>query len=409
LLIGGNHIKRSAWLLSIWCLFCLSANAQSFSLKNPGDTESIPFELVRNLMVIKLKINGKGPYNFVLDTGVGYMLITEPSLVDSINIQSKHTVTIHGFGVGSDFEAYITDPLKVDINGLTSNNVNAAIFKKDNFGLSAYAGKTIHGLLGYEFFNSLAVKITFADSTLTVSAPGDMRYFKRGSKIPITIEDRKPYLNAKVTFANGLEKQSKLIVDLGAGHFISLENLEHKNEIQQKFIDANLGVGINGLINGTLSRIKEVDLGKYKVKNVIAAFPDNDQHPKGVARDGNLGIGLLKKFEVIIDYPNNMLYLKPGVEYRKRDEHDMSGLTYYVFRDDYVHVVIDKVEPQSAGSEAGLRKGDEIEMININYTAKMSLQQIDDLFRSRDGRLFFLLIFRDKKYIPMHLTLKRRI
>jgi hypothetical protein len=391
------------------CLFCVTANAQSFSLKTPGGIETIPFELVRNLMVIKLKINNKGPYNFVLDTGVGYMLITEPSLVDSINIENKHTVTIHGFGQGSDFEAFITNPLQIDIEGLTSNNVNAALFKKDNFGLSAYAGKTIHGLLGYEFFSRLAVKINFADSTLTVSDPADMNYYRRGAKIPISIEDRKPYLNTKVTFADGTEKQSKLIIDLGAGHFVSMENLENKNELQKKFIKANLGVGINGLINGTLSRIKQVELGKYKVKNVIAAFPDNDKYAKSILRDGNIGIGLLKKFDVIFDYPNNMLYLKPGIEYKKREEHDMSGLTYYVFRDNYVHVVIDKVEPESAGSDAGLKKGDEIEMINVTSTANMSLQQIDDLFKSRDGRPFFLLIFRDEKYIPMHLTLKRRI
>ncbi|MCC8425025.1 aspartyl protease family protein [Mucilaginibacter sp. UR6-11] len=396
-------------MTGISCFICLTATAQSFSLKNSGSTETIPFELVRNLIVIKLKINNQGPYNFVLDTGVGYMLITEPSLVDSIKIESKHTVTIHGFGEGGDFEAYITNPLKIDINGVTGNNVSAAIFKKDNLGLSAYAGKTIHGLIGYEFFSRLAVKINFSDSTLTVSDPLDMRYYKRGAKIPITIEDRKPYLNTKVTFANGTEKQSKLIIDLGAGHFISIENLENKNTLQKKAISANLGVGINGLISGTLSRIKQVELGKYKVNDVIAAFPDNDKNPKAIARDGNLGIGLLRKFDVIFDYPDNLLYLKPGAEYKKHDEHDMSGLTYYVFRDDFVHVIVDKIEPGSAGSEAGLQKNDEIVMINLNPAAEMSLQQIDDLFKSRNGRSFFLLIYRDKKYLPMHLTLKRRI
>jgi hypothetical protein len=378
-------------------------------MDHDGQVETIPFQLVRNLIVVKLKINNHGPYNFVLDTGVGYMLITEPSLIDSIGIVSKRPLKKQGFGEGNDFEAYVTNPLKIDLHGVVSNNVNAAIFKEDNFGLSAYAGETIHGLLGYEFFNKLAVKIDFVDTTLVVSDPVDMRYYRRAAKIPLTIEDRKPYLTSKVTFADGTEKQTKLIVDLGAGHFISFENLKDKNKLQKKFIGANLGVGINGLISGDLSRIKEVQLDKYKVKNVIAAFPNDDKNPKAVPRDGNLGIGLLKKFNVIFDYPNNMLYLKPGVEFKRHDEHDMTGLTYYTFKDDYVHVVIDKVEPGSAGSDAGLQKGDEIDMININSVANMSLQQIDDLFRSRDGRPFFLLIFRDKKYIPVHLTLKRRV
>ena len=65
----------------------------------------------------------------------------------------------------------------------------------------------IHGLLGYEFFNNLAVKIDFADSTISVSRPKDIRLFKKGNKIPLTIENRKPYVQAKVTFPNGTQNK----------------------------------------------------------------------------------------------------------------------------------------------------------------------------------------------------------
>src|ERR1700760_215094 len=106
-------------------------------MDDPGDVVTIPFELVRNLIVVKLKINNHGPYNFVLDTGVGYMLITEPSLIDSIGIENKRTFKIHGLGEGNDFEAYVTNPLQIDLHGVMGNNVSAAIFKQDNFGLSA--------------------------------------------------------------------------------------------------------------------------------------------------------------------------------------------------------------------------------------------------------------------------------
>lgn len=411
MLLSVIHIKRycNAALLSVLCFFCLSANAQFFSLKNPNGSQTIPFKLVRNLVVIKLKINNKGPYNFVLDTGVGYMLITEPSLVDSVEVSSKRMVKIHGFGEGNDFEAYITNTLKVDIPGLISNNVSAALFKKDNFGLSDYAGIPIHGLLGYEFFSHLAVKISFPDSTIKVSLPGHMRYYRKAEKIRMSVEDRKPYITANVTFANGFEKQSKLIIDLGAGHCLSMENLDNKNKLQYNFINADLGMGINGRISGTLSRIKEINIGKYKLKDVITAFPDKDTTKQTVPRDGNIGIGLLKKFNVIFDYPNNMLYLKSASGFKRRDEHDMSGLTYYTVHDKAQHIIIDKVEPSSAGSTAGLLKGDEIMMINLYSVVDLSLQQIDDLFKSRDGRPFVLLIYRNNNYLTIHLTLKRRV
>jgi hypothetical protein len=50
----------------------------------------------------------KGPFNFILDTGVGLMLITEPKMIDSINIKSSRTIKISGLGEKTDFEALVT-------------------------------------------------------------------------------------------------------------------------------------------------------------------------------------------------------------------------------------------------------------------------------------------------------------
>ncbi|MDB5115596.1 MAG: hypothetical protein JWQ79_1088 [Mucilaginibacter sp.] len=393
------------------CLLCccyLTGSAQFFDMDNVKRAY-IPFKFARNLVVIQLKINNKGPYNFVLDSGVGFMVITEPSLADSIQILNKRTIKISGFGIGEDYEAYVTPPLKVDIPGLYSNNVSAAILKKDHFGLSNYAGMPIHGLLGYEFFSQLAVKVSFSDSTITVARPKDMRHYRNPIKIPISIENKKPYLTTKVVFANGTVKYSKLIVDLGAGHYLSMENVENKNDLQKKYINANLGMGIKGLISGSLSRIDEVDLGKYKLKNIITAFPDYDTRTLSVPRDGNIGMGLLKKFNIIFDYPNGVMYLKPNFNFTNPCEHDMSGLGYYSLGDADNHIIIYNVEPGSAGDKMGLQKDDEIVSINFRPVKMMSLQEIDDLFKSQNGRTFAIEIFRDKKYYRRLLTLKRRI
>ncbi len=197
------------------------------------------------MVVIRLSINGKGPFNFILDTGVGLMLITDPKLVDSINVYNKRTIKIAGLGEGEDYEAYVTSALNVDIPGLVSYDVAAAILKTDHFGLSNFAGIPIHGLLGYEFFNNLAVKVVFIDSSLTVSKPKDIKLFRKGNKVPISIENRKPYIQTKVTFADGTKTNDKLMLDLERRkHPISLENIMQKNlrGLPKNFIAANLGV-----------------------------------------------------------------------------------------------------------------------------------------------------------------------
>jgi hypothetical protein len=365
--------------------------------------------MVRNLIVIQLKINDKGPFNFVIDTGVGFMLITEPSLIDSINIVNKRTIKVSGFGEGNDYEAFVTPTIKVDIPGLISTNITAAILKKDRFNLSSYAGIPIHGLLGHELFSRFAVKVSFSDSTLQVSYPYYTRYFNKTSRIPISIEDGKPYVTTDIIYNNGTKKKVKLIVDLGAGHYVSLENEKNKRELQTKFIEANLGVGIKGQITGLLSRIDEIDLGKYKMKDVIASFPEDDGRVLNVPRDGNIGIGLLKKFDIIFDYPNNSMYLRPGRDFTERSEHDMSGLVYYSAGEAYDHIIVDRVEPGSAADEIGLEKDDEIVSINFKPVARMTMQDIDNIFKSRDKRGLILEIYRNKKYYSIPLLLKRRI
>jgi len=399
-------------LILVMLVFSSStAKAQYFDLQGGRKRVTLPFKMIRDLIIIKLDINGKGPFNFILDSGVGFMLITDPKLVDSINVANKRTIKIAGLGKGEDFEAYITSPLNINIPGLLSYDVVAAILKTDHFGLSGFAGIPIHGLIGYEFFNNLAVKIDFSDSTLTVSKPKSTRFFGKNNKIPIVIENRKPYLHAKITFPNGTKTDDKLILDLGAGHPLSLENMIEKHGMPDKFIAANLGVGLTGPIDGFISRLSEVDIGRFKLKNVLASFPVESLKPAADEqhRDGNLGIGILKRFNLIIDYPDSAVYLKPAVNFDDPFEHDMSGLEYYAGGDDFQHVIISRVEPGSPADAIGLEPGDEIMEINFKPVAKMTLEQIDGIFKSQPDRNLLLVIFHDNKYDNVILTLKRRI
>jgi hypothetical protein len=123
------------WLLLINC-FNTTVSAQYFDITGHKKKVIIPFQLVRNLVIIKLKINDKGPFNFIMDTGAGLMIITDPTLVDSINIPTKRILKLSGCGDGGDYDAWVTSVLKVDIPGLTSYQVEAAILKTDHFGLS---------------------------------------------------------------------------------------------------------------------------------------------------------------------------------------------------------------------------------------------------------------------------------
>ncbi|MFA6084573.1 MAG: aspartyl protease family protein [Mucilaginibacter sp.] len=385
-----------------------TAFAQYFELTNKSKV-NIPFKMVRNMVILKLNINDRGPYNFILDTGVGIMIITEPKLIDSLNIPDKRTLRLAGLGAGEDYEAYVTAPLKIDMPGIKGVGVGAAIFKKDHFGLSNYAGIPIHGLLGYEFFNKLVVKLNFTDSVLTAYKPGKLKKIKKFEALPILIENNKPYITTTVRFCDGSERKCKLIVDIGAGHPLSLDNHRVNRWPTEKSIAANLGMGLTGPISGEISRVTQLSIGKYGLNNVLSSFPENQNSAYFTSRDGNLGMDVLKRFTVIFDYENNLMYLKARGNLKEPFEHDMSGMEYYAGGAGLKHVVISRVEPGSASDDIGLAKDDEIMSVNLKPVANMSLEDLDHLFKSGDGRGVLLEIYHDKQYSRVILTLKRRI
>ena len=410
-------MNRKKYLITCFLLFspfwALKSFAQ-FELHKRGNSETLDFAFRNNLIIIPLIINGQGPFNFVLDTGVGVLLITDPSLKDSLSLKSLRTITITGFGEGKDLDANITSPLAININSNISASIPAAILKVDVFGLSAYTGMPIHGLLGAEFFNSFIVKINYPLKTLRIYKPETLYIPKKGHAVDISIENGKPYVSAEIVADSGKVLKTKLIIDTGSGHPVWLESFDDKQiKVPAKSINSNLGIGLLGAIDGKLARISYLKLGKYKLKNVVAAFPDfSDAGAKvSVKRDGNLGNALLKKFDVVFDYSRGKMYLKPNYGFKQPFEHDMSGMELAFLPPDFKRLYIARIDSGSAAEDCGLQVNDEILSINFKAVKDMDIDDIYSLFRSKEGAgiLIQILAYGTKRTEFVLMNLKRRI
>lgn len=401
-------------LIGIILLFVTQRCKAQFNLIKISNSDIVEFKLIKNLIIIPLTINDKGPFNFVLDTGVGVFLITDPSLVNTLNLSSTlRKIKVIGFGEGKELEASVTGFLSVSINNTIKGSLPAAVLKEDSFDLSSYTGIPIHGLLGFEFFNSFTVRISYTNHFLKVYRPQVLYTLKRSQSIPISIISGKPYVDVQITLNNSPAKV-KLIIDTGAGHPLWLESAEGKPvEIPQVNIRANLGVGLSGTIEGFMGRLSSVKLGKYDMKNVVAAFPDFELVGSKVEekRNGNMGNAILRRFEVVFDYKRNTLQLKPNYNFKKPFEHDMSGLELIYHSPDYSRLFVGRVEEGSAADECGLMPEDEIVDINFKPAKDWNIDDLYELFRSKPdkGILLTVLPKGEKKTQLVVLTLKRRI
>lgn len=402
-------------MLLILVLLTVQASGQYFKFTNKQTKAATAFKLVNNLIVIPLMLNGKGPFNFVVDTGVGILLITEPTLIDSLGSANYRKIIINGIGEGHEMLAYVHPRVKVDISNIITGTMPLAILDKEAFSLSSYAGMPIHGLIGYELFSSFIVQINYSTKIIRYHKHETAFILKKGSKINITIEDRKPYVLSEITLDNGKKKLVKLVIDSGAGHPISLETEDGiPYEIPEKNISANLGVGLSGLINGFIARVTQVKLGRFQLKNVVCAFPDySDVAAKvpTISRNGNLGNSALRRFNIVFDYARQTMYLKPNQSFKEPFEHDMSGMEIAADGSDYKGIVIARVEPNSAAEKAGLRSGDRILGVNFKKVEDLDTEQLHAIFKSRDNRGIVIKVLRestnDIDYIL--LILKRRI
>ena len=360
-------------------------------------------------------INGKGPFNFILDTGVGILLITEPTLLDSLDDSETRAIRINGIGEGNGMTALIHPSAQIDIGNSIRGTMPVAILKEEAFNLSSFVGMPIHGLIGYELFSSFIIQINYSLKTVTYYRHETAYIPRKGTKIAISIEDRKPYIQSELVFANGKEKIVKLIIDTGAGHPISLETEDGiPYEVPEKRIPANLGVGLSGIINGYIGRVPKMRLGKYSFNNMICAFPDyKDVAAKipTINRNGNLGNETLRRFNVVFDYSRETLYLKPNYAFREPYEHDMSGLEITTDGDNFEGIIIVRVEPNSSAEKLGLKRGDRILSVNFKKVPEFGIEEIHTLFKSRENRSIVLEVkySNSKESKFMILSLQRRI
>lgn len=375
----------------------------------------LAFELHSNLIIVPLHINGSDTLNFILDSGISMTLLTDPLVAKALGLKYVRKVQITGVGHGQSLDAMVAINNKISLPGIQASGQSIVALSEDVLHLSNYVGMPIHGVFGFDLFRHFVVKIDFNNKILTFYKPEKYEYKGKGEKIPITIEDAKPYLHATAIWADNRTVPIKVILDTGAGHALSLDMGSHQQiQLPDKIVRAQLGRGLNGIINGSLGRLEKIQIGKFELQNVITSFPDTNsvgaQLAKKVNRQGNIGCELLKRFDVIFDYSRNYVVLKPNKRLMKVSfERDMSGLDLKAKGDNYRTFVIENVEEGSPAEKAGLLMGDEIISINGQMASQLRLSEIYKMLQKKEGKEIKIFVKREQDYIFTSFILKRII
>ena len=389
------------------------AQTIGFSLKGDNTKVVIPFESYNNLIIVPVVLNKAIPLRFILDTGVQTTILTDRTFSDLLNIQYHRKLSLVGADGDKGVDAYVAADVSLELPGTKGEGQVMLVLEEDYLQLRHYLGEEVHGILGYEIFRRFIVEINYDQQTLTLYEPAAFKPKRRFEAIPITIENTKPYFYANINLKNGAVVRSKFMIDTGASHSLLLDASSHHSiEIPEKRIRCNLGRGLGGDIDGFIGRIENISFSKFSFDEVISSFPDTlrlGKIVKETGRQGTLGAGILRRFTVVIDYYDNKLYLKKNKDYKQSFEFNMSGIELVATGRELDVFVINDIRKDSPADAVGLKVGDTIKVVNGAHASSMDLNEINSIFREKEGKKIRLKVIRNEATLKKQFRLERVI
>jgi len=421
---------------------------QGFQYYSKKDKIVIPFKLINNLIFIPLEVNGVD-LTFLLDTGVEETILFSLDEKEELKFNNVEKIKLRGLG-SSDF-----------IEGLKSSG-NSVVFKDaivdqkhdiyiildEEFNFSSSVGIPVNGIIGYQFFKNFKVEINYIKQKIFIYNPSKeikSKKIKKFEKFTLSFHNSKPFISSLFGF-DSEKVNGRLLLDLGnSDAFWFFSNRIKDFKFSTNAFDDFLGRGFNGAIYGKRTKLDSFSFDKLRFKSPYVAIPDSTslQNIKWAEnRIGSIGGEIFKRFTVILDYQSNKLYLKKNKNFKMPFEYNMSGIEInhagLQWVQEEVHLnsivitknntsydgptsnsdsfkykfvlkpvyIIAHIRKDSPADICGLKKGDIIVSINAHGTNRYSLQEVNALLKSQDGKKINFEIDRGNRRMKFTFYLK---
>ena len=351
--------------------------APDFAIAGGKSSTSVPFDLINNHIYVQVKLNGKGPFRILCDTG-GANIIT-PTVAKELGVKSEGA--LQGRGVGEKSEDIGLAKLEtLQVGDATLSNQLFAVYPMESF--ASVEGVDIPGLIGYEVFKRFVVKVDYEHNILTLTVPSAFAYQGNGAKLPFVFNAHIPQVDGSIDGIAG-----KFDIDTGSRSSLDImKPFVEKHDLVAKYnakIEAVTGFGVGGAARSLLARAQVLQLGNVEVHNPVTELSVQE---KGAFISpyvaGNVGAGVLKRFNITFDYAHQELILEPNANYGKPDVFDRSGM--WVNQGAGAFEVMD-VTAGGPAAAAGIKVGDKIVAVDGQAAAQITLPDLRKRFKSESA------------------------
>ena len=390
-------------------------NSIGFGLENGADRVSLSFKNESNLMIVPIKINDQGPFNFILDTGSESGMIFDKLIIGENNLVNARTIPIYAADGNKVTDLWVANDIRINFAGVHGKDQSMLVLQSNFVDIENVLGVEAHGILGSEIFNRFVVDIDYSERRINLTHPEDFKRPKKYKKIPIIIDNFRPYVNVDVKQKGEKSITVKLLIDTGASSALFLDAESNEDIVlPERTLEHTIGRGLAGIVKGKIGRVKKIKLGKFKFKKVLTSYPDNWGLSKpGVetkredVRYGTIGSDVLSKFHVIFNYHEGDMYLKPNKNYQERFQFNTIGMNVMAFGERLNEYYVNDIIPDSPADKAGLEIGDEVIAMNNNPAFFYKLDEVVSVLKRTPGERLKLIIRRDGELMQFNLKHKR--
>nr|WP_315418235.1 aspartyl protease family protein [uncultured Pedobacter sp.] len=276
------------------CLTQITAPAlKNFSKVSPEIHDSIPFFVNKyNTNFLPVVLNGTDSLLLNFDSGANDIYLTNAALVKKVKSKLKLYDAEYGVKIGNH------------------------TYKSKIYDIQL-AGNETDGLLGWDIFDGMIVALDYDQNKMMVHStmPKEILKDKQYTRFKITYIKNKPFIESEIS-QSGTKNKSLFLFDLGYQRTAMLDNDLLR---EMKFPTEKMEVIKKVMMHGTRGnevpvttvKLQSLKIGNFELKNVPAQVMEQNKPMPGI-NVHYLGTDILKRFNTVFDFQNNVIYLKPN-------------------------------------------------------------------------------------------------
>lgn len=333
---------------------------------------------VSGLILVSVRIDGKGPFPFALDTG-GHAILT-PATAKLLGLKAAGEGIARGAGAGATQLKY-TRVRSVQLGAAKISNQSFLVMPLGPIVADRGNKPPVAGLLGLEVFERFAVTLDLAHHQLILQSFNTAQAPRDATGLPI-------YFTADVPLVYATLDGKRGIFQIDTGNPTALmvfPDWAERNGLARYYlagVAAMAGGGVGGNFTTHAAYTRSLRLGDLTVpRRLIAVLtPPGVNAVSNPSDAGNLGMTVWRNFRVTFNYRKGLMYLTPRAHYAPKPVTASSGFTAVKLAHDAFTVI--KVAAHGAAIKLGLKPGQQIVAVDgvpaKNLASVYLVKYIDD-------------------------------